>query len=166
MSGAAPTTTLSEQDARSLWNAEAREQTLETLPAFLDRLTKHPHDYGTICVAIGAAAHAAARAMDKSPAGGITGFQAGAIMWEFVQQWMSMEGKPLRLVDYHDLLYPQYASKFTSIHAETWDAIQKEAASRIAGLKDDSMVASSVYAHWQSIVAGNVPFGLTVEGRS
>lgn len=45
------------------------------------------HDYGTICVAIGAIAAAAARAADRSPNGGITGFQAGAVFWEFTRAW-------------------------------------------------------------------------------
>ena len=89
---------------------EARAQTVATLPEFVRKLTEdYSHDYGTICHAIAAAALAAAHAVDHSPAGGITGFQSGCIMWEFIQEWQHLRGKPLRLTNYEDMLFPQYS---------------------------------------------------------
>src|SRR5881392_1247840 len=113
---------MTEQECRIEWQREARAQTLETLPAFLAKLAAYEHDYGTICVAIGAAAIGAAWALERSPQGGITGFQAGAVQWEFIHAWdANMAGNnPQRLINYGDLLYPQMADKFTTIPAETW----------------------------------------------
>lgn len=55
---------------------------------FPKKLTEdYGHDYGTIGHAVAASAIGAATAVDHSPTGGITGFQAGAIMWEFIQHW-------------------------------------------------------------------------------
>jgi hypothetical protein len=68
------------------WKKKAYEVTTDTLPEFLKELSEHyRHDYGTICYALASAAVAAASAMDKSEQGGITGFQAGHVMWQFIR---------------------------------------------------------------------------------
>jgi hypothetical protein len=109
------------------WYKEADEQTLETLPDFLDMLaSKYTHDYGTICHAVTAAAIGAAKAMDRTEQGGITGFQAGAIMWEFIKKWMLKE-PPLRLLEMREMCYPQYEDRFNEISEDTWKLIQERA---------------------------------------
>jgi len=116
------------------WRERVRNCTIETLPAFLLELAEnYRHDYGTICHATAIAAVAAASAIDHSPQGGITGFQAGAIMWEFIREWNFHSNKTgLRLVDYDNFLYPQYADDFDkTISKDTWIAIQAEAISKI-----------------------------------
>lgn len=135
---------------------------LEDLPEFMHHLAEdYQHDYGTICHAIAASAVAAARAMDKSPSGGITGFQAGCVMWEMIRHWMyDGQQKYLRLVDYDDLLYPQYEEKFRSITPETWKWLQKEAEKKLA--EPNEFVHPNVRSHWQRIVNGEIPFGFTV----
>lgn len=96
------------------WYKDASSQTLETLPQFMNHvLNDYRHDYGTICKAIGACAIAAAWAANASPQGGITGFQAGAVMWEFIRNWNYRRNKcGLKIVDIDDMLYPQYGAKF------------------------------------------------------
>lgn len=144
------------------WFKEARSVTLETLPAFLTKLTtEYGHDYGTICHAIVAAALGAAWAVDKTECGGITGFQAGAIMWGFIKRWNYTTNKlGLRLVDYDKLLYPQYADNFKNIiSAEHWERIREEARRR---LKESDFVAAVVAAHWQNIADGKLPFGFAI----
>jgi len=116
------------------WEKKAREVTIDTLPGFLKELSEqYSHDYGTICHAVATAAIAAAWAMDKSEQGGITGFQAGAIMWEFVRSWNHSSNKTgLKLVDYDNLLFPQYGDKFEkTISPYVWENLQKEAAKNI-----------------------------------
>jgi hypothetical protein len=116
------------------WQAKAKAATIETLPAFLTELTeKYQHDYGTICHAVAIAAVAAAWSVDHSPTGGITGFQAGCIMWQFIREWNCSSNKTgMRLLDYDNFLYPQYADKFRKVlSADTWEAIQKEAQAHI-----------------------------------
>lgn len=150
---------------KKLWEKKAREVTVDTLPDFLRELTEnYRHDYGTICHAIAIASVAAAWAMDKSPQGGITSFQAGAIMWEFIKNWNHASNKTgLKLVDYDNFLYPQYSDQFQkTISAPVWQNIQREAAKNIDEAKASGFIASSVYQHWQKIIDGVVPFGYTV----
>jgi hypothetical protein len=116
------------------WFKEANEMTLEKLPDFLKKLTEnYEHDYGTICHAIAAAAIAAAWAVERMPQGGITGFQAGCIMWEFIKHWnFSYNKTGLGLIDYDNFLYPQYADRFDkTISSDIWAAIQKEAKAKL-----------------------------------
>ena len=146
--------------------AKDKEMSLETLPEFLRELTEdYGHDYGTLCHAVAAGALAAARAVDCSSVGGITGFQAGAVMWEFICQWMDggrLKGRAL--LDYDDLLFPQYGYKFNSISPGTWRDTQRKAKEFLA----ESRVVSAhpdVVEHWKSVANGEVPFGLEVNER-
>lgn len=96
---------------------------------------------------------------------GITGFQAGFVMWDFVRGWSKTNNKTgLRLVDYDDMLYPQYSDKFDkTISKETWESIQKEAAKLLE--EHENGVNPVVYNHWKSIVDGNIPFGYTLSNN-
>ncbi len=150
------------KEIRAGWYARAKapEMSLETLPAFLKELAEFEHDYNTICYALAAGAVATCWALDRSPQGGITGFQGGAVMWEFMEAWNGVKA-PAWLRKGEDMLYPQYEHKFTCISNDTWQWLKDEATKKLAEPHD--MVASSVVAHWKSIQAGNVPFGFKVE---
>lgn len=92
---------------------------------------------------------------------GITGFQAGFVMWDFVRDW-SYPGNEcgLKMVNYDDMLYPQYDRKFAkTISSRTWRALQKKAKEE---LEDNPHAHPDVIAHWESIVRGEVPFGYSV----
>lgn len=150
-----------EDKMHEFWYKDARKMTLEELPEFLRHLTEdYEHDYGTICHAMSAGSIATMWAINKSPSGGITGFQAGAIMWEFVRNWSYEHNKTgLKLVDYDNMLYPQYEDNFEkTITTDTWEALQKEAKEK---LKEPSGV-EEVRNHWKDIVAGVIPFGYTL----
>lgn len=141
---------------------DERPKTPEELAAFVTRLLgDYAHDYGTICHAVAAAALAAARTVDADPrSGGITGFQGGCVMWEFVRHWLSVDG-PMRLLRYENMLFPQYADDFTkTMKLETFRWLQEEAKKRLA----QGAAHPDVVAHWQRIVDGEVPFGFMVEG--
>jgi hypothetical protein len=142
------------------WQAEAKEMTLEKLPEFLQRLSEHEHDYGTICRAIAAAGIAAMWAVERGPQGGITGFQAGCIIWDVIEGWGSFDKGPKRMQCYHTMLYPQYEHAFRCISASTWEWLQKEAEKNLG---ERNGVDPKVAAHWQSIVDGAVPFGYRIE---
>jgi len=143
------------------WYQQAEDMTVEELPEFIRKLTEdYSHDYGTICHAIAAAAVGAAWAVENSPQGGITGFQGGAVMWEFIRCWKdSGTHVPYRLVNYEDLLYPQYENKFTSITPDIWNKVRSKADELLAS---NGQAASRVKQHWTSISEGNIPFGLTI----
>lgn len=141
------------------WYKEAQDIKPEDLPAFLERLqTRYEHDYGTICHAIAAGMIATGTAMNRGPQGGITGFQAGAIMWEFIRHWGHIEG-PASLINYDYMLYPQYENRFTTIDSETFAYLQNKAKEYLA--EEDKGMAD-MRTHWQSIVDGKVPFGYTI----
>lgn len=146
------------------YNTAKQIQTPEQLSDLINHLINdYEHDYGTICHACAAAAIAAANVINRSPVGGITGFQASAIFWEFWRHWFYghdlKKSPPATLLEHTNLLYPQYEYKYTSIFPETWKWVQEEAKKL---LLDDRMMDDSVKSHLQSIVDGVVPFGLTV----
>ena len=136
----------------------------DDLPEFFREMTEdYVHDYGTVCHAMAAIGLAAMYAFNKSDGarGGITGFQAGCVMWNVIRH-MNYESNKcgLRLQNMDDLLYPQYEYKFTAISEETWDSVKREAQSC---LLECEYAHPAVVAHWKSIVDGNIPFGLRIE---
>lgn len=93
---------------------------------------------------------------------GITGFQASCVMWDFIRDW-SFSGNEcgLKIVDYDNMLYPQYDYNFQkTISRDTFEALQEAAKKR---LERSEFAHSDVVKHWQSIVDGNVPFGYIIE---
>lgn len=153
-----------EMGIHKTWYGEASNLTPETFPAFWKRLMgEYEHDYGTVCHAIAAIGIGAlwAANRDEGARGGITGFQAGCIGWEVVTRWMPDcdPNEPVRLVLWKNMLYPQYEDKFQKrISEETWKWLQK----RAGELLSERGGSEAVRAHWERIVAGNVPFGYRV----
>ena len=151
-----------DKDVIESWVKETDKVTLDNLPAFLRHLTAdYQHDYGTICHAVAISAVAAAKAVNRTDAGGITGFQAGAVFWEFYKRWL-MEDGPARLLKYNDMLYPQYAGNFAkTISPDTWAWLQEQAKKNLGNKQAGAH--GKVMAHWQSIADGKVPFGFKVK---
>ena len=121
----------------------------------------YTHDYGTVCHAIAASALAVMWSLSKFF--GITGFQAGAVMWEIIMKWKFRQNKlGVRLVDLDEFLYPQYDYKFEKVMPnDTFKKMQEEAKRLIAGSSEDTN--ESVLEHWHSIADGKVPFGYRLE---
>ncbi len=149
------------------WPAEARAvRTIEEFVAFHDKIMNgYAHDYGTICHAIAAVSLAGACLADHDKVnGGITGYQAGAIMWEWLAGWGTGPKKVGRMLDYEQMLYPVYEHKFNQLSWSTWKFLQEEAAKSLAD-PELAHAAQQVKDHWQSIVDGKVPFGYTVDAE-
>lgn len=153
---------MTESEFREKYYSKVKDQTVKTLPAFIQEMFKEDLDYGSACCAVAASALAAAWAANHEPQGNISGFQAGAVMWEFVQQWNYRSNKcGLQMIDYDNLLYPQYAEKFNNtIPPNQWATIQKEAQDKLDSQK---LACTEVKAHWQSIIDGKLPHGFTLE---
>lgn len=136
---------------------------VEDLEKFVKHLTEdYIHDYGTICHAMSIGSIATMWAMDHSNAGGITGFQAGCIMWENIKNWMTeYKDVPLKLVNYRDMLYPQYERKYQKVLSDDTFAWLKEQATK--NLEDKSFAHPDIIAHWETVAAGNVPFGYVLQ---
>ncbi len=154
---------LSEETAKDIidsWFAEP----ITSVDEFIKKLNdQYEHDYGTVCHAMAAVAVQAAKAFNDSEQGGITGFQAGAVMWEFIKRFMHLEG-PMRLVQYNDMLYPQYFEKFdTTISEDIWKGLQAKAMENLIKSGNNESTHPNVINHWKSIVEGVVPFGYVVK---
>lgn len=124
-----------EMQIQDEWFKKAKSMKPDDFPEFFRELTEdYEHDYGTVCHAMAAIGLAAMRAFDRSEGarGGITGFQAGCVMWEVIRHMNYEDNKcGLRLLDMDNLLYPQYEYKFHSIDKDVWKAVQEEARNRI-----------------------------------
>lgn len=71
-----------DKDVIDAWKEEARHIEVDELDGFVRKLiTGYEHDYGTICHAVHAAMMAAFSSVNKSPTGGISGFQASCVGW-------------------------------------------------------------------------------------
>lgn len=158
-------TVTEEMHPEKAWFAEAKKMTEEDLAGYYARIIHgYNHDYGTACHAVAAVALAAAWAACGDNDIGLSGFQAGFVMWDFIKNW-TYHGNEcgLKLVDYDNMLYPQYEEKFDKVISQTtWKAIQ-EAAKKNLDTCDGA--SYGVIQHWRKIVNGEVPFGYRVVER-
>lgn len=144
-----------------LENERKNIKTFDELISFLQRVKDTCNTgYGTAPRAIAQAALATAWYLSSDF--GITGFQASFVMWDFVLDWLYCSNEcGLKMVNYDDMLYPQYAYKFEkTISKDTFEALQKTAKKN---LEEHNGAHPAVIAHWKSIVDGNVPFGYVVK---
>lgn len=135
-------------------------KTMHDLVAFLLNVKDNYNTgYGTAPRAIAQAALATAWYLSSEF--GITGFQAGFVMWDFIRDWQYSHNEcGMKIVDYDNMLYPQYDYHFEkTISKDTWAALQKAAEKN---LKDREYAHPDVIKHWESIVNGKVPFGYVV----
>ena len=142
-------------------------KTKEDLDALLKEVVNDKElDYGKIVYAICGAMIGTCNYIDRSPVGGITGFQAGFIGWEMIKEFTITSNNQfgMKILNYGDLLYPQYADRFEkTIDKDTWESLQKQAKIELEEVPDAHPV---VIKHWESIVKGKVPFGFTVKDES
>jgi len=136
-------------------------KTKEDLDNLLSEITSKDHDYDSIVRACWAAMLGAFNYVNRSSVGGVTGFQAGFIGWSAIMEFMSIKkDSPVRIVQYDNMLYPQYREEFNkTISQETWEYLQKEARKN---LEKNTSARPRVIEHWQSVVDGKVPFGYEV----
>lgn len=136
-------------------------ESFDDLVAFLQRVKDNCNTgYGTAPRAIAQAALAVAWYLASDF--GITGFQAGCVMWDFIRDWMYSGNEcGMRIINYDDMLYPQYDDKFDkTISRDVFEALQKIAKKK---LEESEYAHPNVINHWKSIVDGNVPFGYVIK---
>ena len=135
----------------------------EELLQVIDEIINFKHDYGTIVIGCYAAMKAAFNVIERSPTGGITGFQASCLMWECIRDFRMSDG-PARLVNYHNMLYPQYEGSFEKvIDKDTWSWLQVEAKKSHDKVLNGETASAACIQHWLDIINGKVPFGYTVK---
>jgi len=123
------------------------------------------HDYGTICRAMSAFMVAAGQVADDSSCGGITGFQASCVIMDAIAGWNGWKDEPFRLMQYNDLLHPQYEDKVKTIPKHVHDWLVMQAIERLQDVAATRQAHPDVVAHWRFIANGGVPFGLRVETK-
>lgn len=143
-------TELEMRDAKVPWPKTPKE-----LTAYIEQLVDRQHDYGTCVYAMSMAATAAFQYVAHKL--GVTGFQASCADLDIIRRTRSIEN--FTLLDWGNLLYPQYEYKFGALPKDTWEWAQKEAR-RL--LEEKTEAHADVIAHWRSIRDGHVPFGLTL----
>ena len=141
------------------WLEEARKQTSKTLPRFINHLmSDYEHDYGTCIKAVSAAMIGTFWAFNRQE--GFTGFQVGFIPWFLMREFWGNSEVGRKVIDFDDMLYPQYQYKFEkTITQSQFSNLQKKASERLA---EGIPMHSDVRKHMESIVAGNIPFGYKI----
>lgn len=135
-------------------------KSFDDLVAFLQRVKDNCNTgYDTAPRAIAQAALATAWYLASDF--GITGFQAGFVMWDFIRDWQYSDNEcGMKIVNYDDMLYPQCEYKYEkTISRDTFEALQKTAKKN---LEESEYAHPNVINHWKSIVDGNVPFGYVI----
>ena len=136
---------------------------VKSLDEFYRHLTQdYQHDYGTCCHAIIAMAVAAIEKMSREF--GITGFQHSCVMWGIISREFHDHNKlGLRLLDYDNLLYPQFQDEFrqSEISEEQAEKIRKQAQ---ANIDEGGMVAHAVEEWWKKLASGWLPDYVKVKG--
>lgn len=143
----------------------------EELQIFADKLIGHCADeteadfYEDSANSTAALAYAAIEMMAQQY--GLTGFQIGCIMWRLIDKMVIEDHDVgMKLTNYNNMLFPQYEYRFEkTISKEHWEAMQKKAKKLIEEDEKNPYFRASedVRKHWENIVAGEIPFGYTVE---
>lgn len=138
---------------------------MDSINAMISEIIKDfNHDYGAAPRTIGAGLICIANYLCSAM--GLTGFQTSCMMWDFIRGFNLRNNKcGAKLVNYDDMLYPQYDYKFQkTISEDVWKNLQEEA-KKLLNDSDGYVISyahSDVIHHWKSIVDGVVPFGYTV----
>ena len=153
---------MNEKEYKEYIYAKANEvRTKEELDALLNEVVNDQDlDYGKIVYAMSGCMLAVSNYIDRSEVGGITGFQASFIGWEMVKKFLHESKIAMRIVDYEDMLYPQYKNRFEKrISHGIWFDLQERAKKLLEERKD---AHPDVIKHWKKIASGKVPFGYKV----
>lgn len=135
---------MTEKEFRDKYYGNLDRHAIKDLPKFIEKMMSESLEYGSVCCAVAASAIATAWAANKHKHGGISGFQAGAVMWEFIQQWSYRNNKTgLKIVDHDNMLYAQYEDNFQkTISKSVFKALQKEAGNLL--IKDNEAASKYV----------------------
>jgi hypothetical protein len=127
-------------------------KTIEQLTAYVQSLVDRPHDYGTCVYAMSYAAVAAFNFVASKL--GVTGFQASCADMDILRQTRGWKWG--RILDYDNLLYPQYCNdeRFPSatvlIHDPKVRGQLREKAQKL--LAEKPKAHPDVIAHWRMLV--------------
>lgn len=119
------------------------------LQRIVDAVAQRQHDYGTCVYAMSISAEAAFNYVGHVL--GVTGFQASCADLDFLRRTRMLE-HGFQIINYDNLLYPQYADKFPTreqILRDNIDEIGKAAEKKLAEV---DQVHPAVKQHWEGLV--------------
>lgn len=101
-------------------------KTMDELVKYIQSLVDMKHDYGTSAYAMSLAGVAAFNFIAHKL--GTTGFQASCADLDMIRRTRCIDG-PFKIVDFGDMLYPQYRDKFQyqTISKDVWKWLQEAA---------------------------------------
>jgi hypothetical protein len=150
------------KEAGALTEEEMREQkpfwpkSIEELVEYINSLIERPHSYGTCVYAMSYAAASAYYYVSHKL--GVSGFQAGCAEMDFLRLTRHWEWG--RILDYNDLLFPQYCNeeKFPSVdtllnNPEIKEVLAKKARQKLAS---GDRAHPNVIAHWEKLASLDV----------
>ena len=128
------------------WPAN-EEEMLKIIRAVIYR----SHDYGTCVYAMSIASEAAFNWAARSL--GVTGFQASCADMDILRRTRQFKGG-FQIVDYNNLLYPQYRDKFDSL---TFESLLHEHKDELKKRASELLIANpnshpKVKAHWERLI--------------
>lgn len=133
-------------------------ESLTELAAYISSLVDRPHDYGTCVYAMSMSALAAYYYVSKQL--GVTGFQASMADMDLLRRNRHME-MGFRIVNYADMLYPQYWKGATAgLFAEALqenEEIAKAVAEKAQEYLAETKGVDEVRKHWQILADGKIP---------
>ena len=123
----------------------------EEMTAIIRALAERTHNYGTCVYAMSISAEAAYNYIAKQL--GVTGFQAGCADMDILARTRHLKWG--RILDFENLLYPQYANKF-----KAWGALLEENKIELAkrakkNLEENPGAAPGVVAHWKRLAVAS-----------
>lgn len=136
-----------------LRDVNPKPQTYDELLDIVKQLAEREHDYGTCVYAMSIAALAAFNFIAHKL--GVTGFQASCADMDILRHSRGMKDG-FRIVDYNQLLYPQYAEHLTMSPASlladppTRKRIREEAKKRML-VYAGAPAHPDVLAHWKHL---------------
>jgi hypothetical protein len=132
--------------------------TVEELNAYIKGLVEQQHDYGTCVYAMSMSAVATFNYVARKLQ--VTGFQASCADLDILHR--TRNWKWGTLLNYEELLYPQYQYKFKNFE-QLLEENKVELAKRAKDLmqKDKDLVHKSVWSHWERLSMNGEEVSLT-----
>lgn len=137
--------------------------TVGQLAALLNELIRKEHNVMTKLIGTTAMMHATFRVLNKK-LGGFDQIQKQQIGYDMIGLFLEIRG-PIRLLAFEDMLSVGKEEEFAPTMPKTvWKFIQTRANEllKIDNESEDKNAGPELKAHWESIVAGKVPYGYTV----
>lgn len=140
------------------WYKQARTQTLDTLPIFINHLLNdYSHDQQTIVEAIVAGTMATISAMNAHPEGGLVQSQTQALLGIFIRRWARIEG-PAKIMSWAGLLDPRNEAQVMGVPKSVADWLRDLAVKALEKVQDETH-----RDHLKILVEGKMPWGLKVQ---